>query len=136
MAADPRRTPSKNQSRGGSATLTVWQKESFDHIVRSPESLEKFRQYIRAHNGEEPFQLIVSEKLRRDAAATLALEACAPFDKPEVRETLVKLRQQNVQTIDHVTIDNVLSQQFDAAPKEKAESLIKTFRDYIAQHPA
>lgn len=26
-----------------------WQKESFDHAVRSPESLEKFRKYIRAH---------------------------------------------------------------------------------------
>jgi hypothetical protein len=26
-----------------------WQKESFDHIVRSAASLEKFRQYIRAN---------------------------------------------------------------------------------------
>jgi len=29
--------------------IHVWQKESFDHIVRSPASLEKFRLYIRAH---------------------------------------------------------------------------------------
>jgi len=28
----------------------VWQKECFDHIVRSPSSLEKFRGYIRAHD--------------------------------------------------------------------------------------
>jgi len=28
---------------------TFWQKESFDHIVRSAASLEKFRQYIRAN---------------------------------------------------------------------------------------
>jgi REP element-mobilizing transposase RayT len=27
----------------------VWQKETFDHIVRSPDSLGKFREYIRAH---------------------------------------------------------------------------------------
>ncbi len=27
----------------------VWQKESFDRLVRSPESLDKFRAYIRAH---------------------------------------------------------------------------------------
>lgn len=27
----------------------LWQEESFDHIVRSPESLERFRQYIREH---------------------------------------------------------------------------------------
>ncbi|MGO8751321.1 MAG: transposase [Thermoguttaceae bacterium] len=34
-----------NRLCGGSGPL--WQKESFDHIVRSPESLERFRQYIR-----------------------------------------------------------------------------------------
>jgi REP element-mobilizing transposase RayT len=46
------------QSRDGSATVTqsrdgsatIWQKESFDHIVRSPASLERFRQYIEGHN--------------------------------------------------------------------------------------
>jgi putative transposase len=26
---------------------TLWQKESFDHIVRSAESMERIRQYIR-----------------------------------------------------------------------------------------
>jgi REP element-mobilizing transposase RayT len=34
-----------NDSLGRSGPL--WQKESFDHIVRSPGSLRKFRQYIR-----------------------------------------------------------------------------------------
>ena len=29
-----------------SGKINVWHKESFDHIVRSPEHLEKFRQYI------------------------------------------------------------------------------------------
>ncbi|MDR3459101.1 MAG: DEAD/DEAH box helicase family protein [Verrucomicrobiae bacterium] len=32
---------------------TVWQKESFDHIVRSPASMEKFRDYIRNHGGAQ-----------------------------------------------------------------------------------
>jgi REP element-mobilizing transposase RayT len=30
-----------------------WQKESFDHIVRNPASMEKFREYIRAHDRVE-----------------------------------------------------------------------------------
>jgi REP element-mobilizing transposase RayT len=34
-------------------TPIVWQKESFDHIVRSPESLGKFRDYIRAHDQND-----------------------------------------------------------------------------------
>ena len=48
----------------------------------------------------------------------------------------MKLKQQNEQTIDKVTIDRVISQQFDAAAREKAESLVRSFRDYIEQHRA
>ena len=43
----------KRLSRSGE----IWQKESFDHIVRSEESLLKFRDYIRNHrrsSGETP----------------------------------------------------------------------------------
>ncbi|MCC6698291.1 MAG: transposase [Candidatus Hydrogenedentes bacterium] len=39
-----------NRRRGSSGAL--WQKESFDHIVRSPVSLERFREYIR--NNPKP----------------------------------------------------------------------------------
>ncbi|MDZ4851682.1 MAG: N-6 DNA methylase [Pirellulaceae bacterium] len=35
-----------------------WQKESFDHAVRSPESLEKFRAYIHAHKVEKASSLL------------------------------------------------------------------------------
>lgn len=41
-------------------TGAFWQKESFDHLVRSERSLEKFRMYIRNHNN-----------LRQDGGATL-----------------------------------------------------------------
>jgi type I restriction enzyme R subunit len=68
------------------------------------------------------------------AKQQLALEACAPFDRPEVRDALVRLRHQNEQTIDKITIDKVIGQSFDAAAKEKAESLVKSFCDYIEQH--
>jgi type I restriction enzyme R subunit len=70
------------------------------------------------------------------ARKELVLEACAPFDKPALRETLVKLKQENEQTIDTVTADVVTHQGFDAAAKEKAANLLKSFRDYIEQHRA
>jgi type I restriction enzyme R subunit len=70
------------------------------------------------------------------AQKQLILDACAPFDQPAVRETLVKLKQQNEQTIDTVTIDTVLTQGFDAAAKEKAATLVKTFREFIERHKA
>jgi type I restriction enzyme R subunit len=70
------------------------------------------------------------------AKEELVLEACAPFDQPALRDTLVKLKQQNEQTIDTVTADVVTHQGFDAAAKEKAVNLLKSFRDYIEQHQA
>ncbi len=127
---------SEIKSRDGSSTLSVWQKESFDHIVRSSASLEKFRTYIRAHREDGGRSLVVTEGLRRDAAATLIHEACAPFDQPALRETLVKIKQQNEQTIDTVTADVVTHQGFDAAAKEKALATLRSFRDYIEQHQA
>jgi type I restriction enzyme R subunit len=117
-------------------SLHVWQKESFDHIVRSPASLEKFRAYIRGHNKDNLSSLVISEDLRRDAAATLVNEACAPFDLPALRDALSNAKQAAEQTIDSVTVDTVLSQGFDAAAKEKASALLISFRDYIAQHRA
>jgi type I restriction enzyme R subunit len=70
------------------------------------------------------------------AKKAMVLEACAPFDQPALRDTLVKLKQQNEQTIDTVTADVVMHQGFDAAAKEKAANLLKSFRDYIEQHQA
>ena len=73
VEAASRRLSDSLQSRPGSATLKVWQKESFDHIVRSPGSMEKFREYIRNHGGSESGSgvppLNPDEKQRRDASA-------------------------------------------------------------------
>jgi type I restriction enzyme R subunit len=80
-------------------------------------------------------QEVAPEKFEA-AKKQLVLEACVPFDKPALRDTLVKLKQQNEQTIDTVTADVVTHQGFDAAAKERAASLLKSFRDYIEQHKA
>jgi type I restriction enzyme R subunit len=82
--------------------------------------------------GAEPQE--VSPEAFAEARAGLIAEACSPFDKPEVRDTLVRVKQESEQTIDVTTIDTVIDRGFDAAAKDKAESLIKSFRDYIAEH--
>jgi type I restriction enzyme R subunit len=82
--------------------------------------------------GTSPAE-VAPEKFKA-AKKALVLEACAPFDQPALRDTLVKLKQQNEQTIDTVTADVVTHQGFDAAAKEKATNLLKSFRDYIEQH--
>jgi len=56
-------------------TGTFWQKESFDHIVRSPEQAQKFRQYIRENPrglpGREAPVALSLQKSGEGAAATI-----------------------------------------------------------------
>ena len=80
-------------------------------------------------------QEVAPEKFE-EAKQQLVLEACAPFDKPALRDILATLKQQNEQTIDTVTADVVTDQGFDPAAKKKAATLLASFHDYIEQHKA
>jgi type I restriction enzyme R subunit len=80
--------------------------------------------------GAEP-QEVAPEALA-EARAALITEACSPFDKSELRDMLVRVKQESEQTIDVTTIDAVIDQGFDAAAKDKAENLVNSFRDYLA----
>jgi type I restriction enzyme R subunit len=72
------------------------------------------------------------EAARQELIAT----ACAPFDKPALRETLETLKRETEQVLDIYTPDEVLSQGFDEAAKAKAAGLVQEFRDYLAAHQA
>ena len=85
-------------------------------------------------SGASPAE--VAPRAMEAARKGLADEACAPFDVPALRDALAKAKQDAEQTIDTVTVDTVLSQGFDAAAKEKAASLLRSFRDYIEQNKA
>lgn len=59
-------------------TGAFWQKESFDHIVRNPEQLERIRNYIRANPLTLPVDAAssrVDERKRQDAASTAQIPA-------------------------------------------------------------
>ena len=156
-AASQRLSEYQTQSRDGSATLkpvseqsgggvppssekspTVWQKESFDHIVRSPASMEKFREYIRAHRrADSTSYLEPTDKQRRDAAATLAKEAVAPLaNNPALRQLLIKIHQTSEQVIDVISRDRVLFAGASQQTTQNAEQVTKSFRDYIEKHKA
>ena len=72
------------------------------------------------------------EATRQELIAT----ACAPFDKPALRQTLETLKQETEQALDIYTPDEVLEQGFAAAAKAKAAGLVQAFRDYLAQNQA
>jgi len=160
-AAGRRLSEARRQSRDGSGTLksqseqsgkesggavpppserrhTVWQRESFDHIVRSPASMEKFREYIRAHRrADSSSYLEPTEKQRRDAAATLMQEAVAPLtSNPPLRQLLIKIHQASEQVIDVISRDRVLFAGASVQTTQNAEQVITSFRDYIEQHKA
>ena len=123
---------------------TVWQKESFDHIVRSPASMEKFRDYIRNHGGAQsgsgvppPSYSEPTAKQRRDAAATLIKQSLAPLaTNPDLRNLLKKIAKAADQTIDIISRDTLIY----AGPAQKSAQTnaqtAKSFRDYIEQHQA
>ncbi len=66
----------------------------------------------------------------------LITAACAPFDKPALRQTLEQLKKETEQAIDIYTPDEVLEQGFDAAAKARAAGLVQAFRDYLVANQA
>ena len=96
---------------------TLWQKESFDHIVRSPESLERIVDYIQANPqalSEGMYTLSPSVATRRDAASTWEptderlqqveqdrmRPALQPFRNAKLREAILGTKQALEQVID------------------------------------
>jgi type I restriction enzyme, R subunit len=75
-----------------------------------------------------------SEEQIMQAAEQLAQAAATPFLRAAFRRRILEIRQQNEQTIDRHTIDDVLYAGFDAAAVEKARSKVQDFRSWIAAH--
>ena len=68
------------------------------------------------------------------ATEQLAQQAVTPFLKAQLRRRILEIRQQNEQTIDRHTIDDVLYSGFDASAVEKAQAKVKDFRAWIEEH--
>ncbi len=70
----------------------------------------------------------------RAATEQLAQGAVAPFLKAAFRRRILEIRQQNEQTIDRHTIDEVLYAGFDASAVEKARRRVRDFRAWMTEH--
>ena len=129
-------------------TGSFWQAESFDHIVRSPESLERIEAYILAnpeHLAEGTFTLSSTLQTRRDASSTweptveqIALvereqleTALKAFHDPNLRDAILAAKRSLEQVIDEQTPDQLLRAGFDAEALEKAKSMLTSFRRFI-----
>lgn len=75
-----------------------------------------------------------TEKQIKQAAEQLAQEGVTPFLKAAFRRRILEVRQQNEQTIDRHTLDDVLYAGFDASAVDKASNKVQDFRAWIAEH--
>jgi type I restriction enzyme R subunit len=70
----------------------------------------------------------------QQAAVQLADDACTPFDNPQLRKLLDDLKTQREQIIDTVSQDQLLSAGFDTSAREKAQTLVQSFQQFIEQN--
>ena len=67
----------------------------------------------------------------KKASTELAKTACALFDSPDFRGTLIEIKQRNEQTIDVTSIDEVVYAGNDPLVVERARLTVKSFKDFI-----
>jgi type I restriction enzyme R subunit len=69
------------------------------------------------------------------AAAKLLADAAKPIaTNPKLRLQLSEIKRSYEQTIDKITKDELISAGLDPAAKEKAQSLVRSFEEFIEQH--
>ena len=60
--------------------------------------------------------------------------ACAPFDRPELRDEIESARREREQIIDHINTDQVTFAGFSEQAEAQARAVVQGFADYIRQH--
>ena len=65
------------------------------------------------------------------ASQKLLKIACAPFDQPKFRNTILDVKRRSEQIIDTVSKDQVIFAGFDERAKEKARTIVDTFKRFI-----
>ena len=75
-----------------------------------------------------------TEEQASQAEQELMGEALKPFHNPKLRELVLNLRRSLEQVIDEQSRDQLLQAGFDAQALEKAQSLVASFRRFIADN--
>ncbi len=75
-----------------------------------------------------------TEEQLKKASEELVKIACLPFDNSSFRNTLIAIKKKNEQIIDTVSKDMVIFAGYDEKAKEKAQSIIETFKRFIEEN--
>ena len=98
-----------------------------DKIVEAALANAKAQGITRDEDSLTPDELAVARTQRLAAA-------CAPFDKPELRDEIESARREREQIIDTINTDQVTFAGFSEQAEAQAQAVIQTFTDYIARH--
>jgi type I restriction enzyme R subunit len=91
--------------------------------VDADKRLEKAKEIFKTETPTE-------EQIKK-ASEELAKIACAPFDSPGLRNTIIEIKKKNEQIIDTVSKDTVVFAGFDEQAREKARTIVDTFKKFI-----
>lgn len=87
------------------------------------------------NRAKEKFQTDTpTEEQIKQVTEELLNDARKPFDNPDFRNMILDIKTRNEQTIDTVSQDELLVAEFDQNAKDKAESLVKNFTEFIEKH--
>jgi type I restriction enzyme R subunit len=75
-----------------------------------------------------------TEEQIKKASEELTKIACTPFDSPGLRNTLIDIKKKSEQIIDTVSKDTVVFVGFDEQAKEKARTIVDTFKRFIEEN--
>ncbi|MCL4459779.1 MAG: DEAD/DEAH box helicase family protein [Chloroflexi bacterium] len=70
----------------------------------------------------------------KEASQELAKIACAPFDQPKFRNVIMDIKKRSEQIIDTVSKDEVILAGFDERAKERAQTIIDTFKRFVEEN--
>ncbi len=70
----------------------------------------------------------------KKAGEKLIKIACAPFDNPKLRNAIIEVKKRDEQIIDIISKDTVILAGFDAQAKEKARTIVDTFKRFIEEN--
>jgi type I restriction enzyme R subunit len=107
------------------AKLTADLLSSLDADTNAAKAREKFHVPADQEPTDEQFDEVEKERMT---------EVLKPFHNPKLRKTILGIKASLEQVIDEVTQDELVDAGFDAAAKEKAQSILSDFRRFLEEH--
>ncbi len=104
-------------------------KEIINNLLDAVDPDKKSEKAKEISNTETP-----TEEQLKEATDQLTKVACTPFDNPKLRNTIIDIKKRNEQIIDTVSKDAIILAGFDERAKEKARTIIDTFKKFIEEN--